>query len=167
MTPMLILTVAILVPGDLPSPSLSARPPNPFAPSLPQLTDAEEDQLDRVIDRFIDFDAGRLPGSEGKQALVDFQQLGPEATFALIRGLNRAAHIDNSCPAVIIAKKLAHILQTTNDPELLAFAYENVGLGVTRSRHMGVIKDWRMHITLKSLMTPMCRERVTPSPTFS
>src|SRR5262249_13446956 len=47
-------------------------------------------------------------------------------------------------PAVIIAKKLATFLRATNDADLLQFARENVGIGVTKSKHMGVIKDLRV-----------------------
>ena len=116
---------------------------------MPQLTDEEEDQLDQVIERFIQSDTGQLRGAEGKKALEEFQQLGPEATFALIRGLNRAANIEFSCPAVVIAKKLGAILNASNDPDLLDFARENIGMGVTKSRHMGVIKDLRVSVMLR------------------
>src|SRR5258708_15721683 len=82
------------------------RPPNPFAPTLPQLTKEEEDDLDAVIDRFILADTGQLTGADAKAALKDFNALGPEAVFALIRGLNRAAVPDQSCPTLVIANKL-------------------------------------------------------------
>jgi hypothetical protein len=98
------------------------RKPNPFAPSLPLLTQEEEKELDRIIDRFMQYDIGRLQGEEGKQALRDFEKLGPEATFALIRGLNRAAEIDHTCPALVIAKKLSRILMASTDEQLLEFA---------------------------------------------
>src|SRR5262245_61017601 len=117
------------------------RRPNPLAPSLPETTDAEEDEFDRVIDRFIEADIGKLRGPDAKQAVTAFRQLPPEATFALIRGLNKSAAIDHSCPAVTIAKKLAVTVRTTRDPQLLDYVRENVGAGVERSRHMAVIKD--------------------------
>ena len=120
------------------------RKPNPLAPSLPLLTAKEEAFLDGIIDRFIQFDTGRLPGADGKKAVTDFQKLGLEATPALIRGLNRAAKIEASCPAVTIARKLAGLLKSSQDLELLEFARENIGAGVTESRHMGVIKDLRV-----------------------
>lgn len=142
MTSLLALTAAVLIAAE-PARTESSRKPNPFAPSLPQLTDEEEAELDRIIDRFILFDTGKLKGEEGKKALADFQKLGPEATFALIRGLNRAAAIESSCPAVVIGKKLNTILRSTTDAELLEFARENIGIGVEQSRHMGVIKDLR------------------------
>src|SRR5262245_46923238 len=110
----------------------SPRRPNPLAPSLPETTDAEEDAFDLIIDRFIEADVGRMKGPDAKRAVTDFQRLPPEATFALIRGLNKAAKIDHSCPAVTIARKLSGTLRTTRDPMLLDYARENVGAGVER-----------------------------------
>jgi hypothetical protein len=134
----------LLMCGDPPKPTETPRKPNPLAPSLRQLSDEEENQLDEIIDRFIQYDTGKLHGAEARQALNDFQKLGPDAIPALIRGLNRAAKIDHSCPAVTIAKKLARMLRSAHDTELLEFARENVGADVTQSRHMGVIKDLRV-----------------------
>ena len=138
---LLTLTVAVLLPAASPNSKESTRQPNPLAPSLPLLTDKEEEALDRAIDRFIQSDIGELRGAEGKRALKEFQRLGPEAVFALIRGVNRAANIEASCPAVIIAKKLAAQLRATDDIQLLLFARENIGVGVTESRHKNVLKD--------------------------
>jgi hypothetical protein len=137
----LILTLALLAPGDAPKDKPAPRKPHPFAPSLPLLTDEEEAKLDQIIDRFIQYDLGKLKGDEGKKALQDFQRLGPEAIPALIRGLNRAAQIEATCPAVVIARKLGPLLLASNDPKLLEFARDNIGAGVTRSRHMAVLKD--------------------------
>ncbi|MFM7541315.1 MAG: hypothetical protein ACKO9Z_16810, partial [Planctomycetota bacterium] len=67
------------------------RPPHPLAPSLPQLSDAAEDDLDALIDRFMLFDIGKLPGPAGLKAQKDFEALGPEAIPALLRGLSRSA----------------------------------------------------------------------------
>lgn len=136
------LTLAALLAAD-PTPE-TPRKPHPLAPSLPKLTEAEEEKLDKIIDRFILYDLGKLPGAEGQQALQDFQKLGPEATFALIRGLNRAANIAGSCPAVVIEKKLRRIFEASKDLQLLEFARENVGLGVTEKRHRGLLQDLRV-----------------------
>jgi hypothetical protein len=135
--------------ADDPQKQATSRPPHPFAPSLPQLTDEEEEQFDRVIERFIAYDTGKLPGAEGKKALAEFQKLGSESTFALIRGMNRAARIEHSCPAVTIARKLQRILMSSTDVELLEFARENIGVGVTESRHLNVLKDLRLACTLR------------------
>lgn len=147
-TPILALAAALLLSAE-PAKTEKPRQPHPFAPSLPQLTDDEEAELDRIVDRFILFDLGKLKGEEGKKAVADFQKLGPEATFALIRGMNRAALIESSCPAVVIGKKLNSLLRSTTDVELLEFARENIGLGVGQSRHLGVIKDLKVTALLR------------------
>ncbi|MBM3995313.1 MAG: hypothetical protein FJ303_14345 [Planctomycetes bacterium] len=128
---------------------LKDRERHPLAPSLPRLTKAESDKIDAVIDRFILADIGKLKGAEAKKALDDFKGLGPEAIFNLIDGLNRAADMESSCPAVIIAKKVGGILTTTGDIELLSFAKENIGAGVTAKRHLNVLKDLQFNILLR------------------
>ncbi|MFN4260355.1 MAG: HEAT repeat domain-containing protein [Gemmataceae bacterium] len=140
------------------------RQPNPFAPSLPLLTRAEEDQLDAIIERFIRYDLGELTGAEGKKALQDFQRLGPEATFALIRGVNRAAEIEASCPVVVIARKLNTMLASSQDPQLLQFARENIGAGVRRTKHLGILKDLQ-YVALSRYRTVLAQQaaaRKTP-----
>jgi hypothetical protein len=118
--------------------------PNPLAPSIPELTDAEEKKLDEVIDRFIRYDAAEVQSPEARQALTDLQKLEPKAIPALIRGLNRSAKIEYSCPAVTIARKLSQMFRASRDPELLEYARENIGAGVTQSSHMGLLKDLRL-----------------------
>src|SRR4051794_20839980 len=76
------------------------RPSSPLAPSLPQLTPQEEAKYEEIVERFIQFDIGKLPGAAGKKALEDFDRLPPEAIFVLIDGFNRAANMEASCPAV-------------------------------------------------------------------
>jgi hypothetical protein len=121
-----------------------SRKANPFAPSLRQLSDKEEEEIDRIIDQFIKSDTGRLPGKEGKKALAAFQKLGPDAIPGLIRGLNKAAQLEASCPVTTIGKKLARLLRASNDTQLLDFARENIGAGVERSSHKGVLGDLRV-----------------------
>src|SRR5690242_13193143 len=75
---------------------------SPYAPSLPYLTKAEEDKLDEIVNRYIQYDIGRLQGRDGAKALKEFNDLGPEAIPSLVRGLNRAAAIEHSCPVVVI-----------------------------------------------------------------
>jgi hypothetical protein len=147
-TALLTLTLTTLLAGDPPS-TTKPREPNPFAPSLPLLTDEEEARLDEIIDRFIKYDSGQLAGADARKARQDFERLGPEAIPALIRGLNEAAKIEHSCPAVLIAKKLYRMLMATDDTELLQFARENVGAGITESRHMAVLRDLRLACTLR------------------
>src|SRR5690242_1754159 len=93
----LVLTLALCVAaGDAPAKSTATKTKekpkhSPYAPSLPYLTKEEEDKLDEIIDRFMDYDIGRLHGQEAAKALKDFKNLGPEAIPALVRGVNRAA----------------------------------------------------------------------------
>lgn len=158
---LLMVTAGLLLAGEPPAPTETPRQPNPFAPSLPQLTEDEENRLDQAIDRFIDYESGKVRGPDAKKVLSDFHKLGPEAIPALIRGLNRAAKIEHSCPAVILAKKLARMLSTTKDVQLLEFARENVGAGVTQSRHMGVINDLRVLCTFRKRAVAQEESRAT------
>src|SRR5260370_25192860 len=135
----LALGFVLLLPLHLLAQSDKPRERHPLAPSLPLLTEKEEEKVDEVIDRFIQQDIGELRGEEGKKAVKEFRALGPEAIPGLIRGLNRAAKIETSCPAVTIAKKLAVMLKASNDPDLLEFARENVRAGITQSPPMAVI----------------------------
>ncbi len=141
--------VLILVSLPAPAADQPTRKPNPLVPSLPLLTREEEDRIDKIIDRFILFDIGQLPGAEGQQAKADFDKLGPEAFFGLVRGFNKALEIEGSCPAVVIARKLMTIFRATDDPLLLAFARENLGVGVQRTPHGGVLKDLKMVALLR------------------
>jgi hypothetical protein len=161
---LLTLGLVFFLPAALPASPDKKEPrkASPFAPSLPQLSDKEEEAIDRIVDRFVLFDTGRLRGAEGRKALREFQALGPEAIFGLIRGLNRAAQIDASCPALTIGKKIASILRGTRDPELLEYARENIGAGVTRTRHGAVLRDLRVVCTLRKAY--LARSNLTPRP---
>src|SRR5262245_1246911 len=119
------------------------RKPHPLAPSLPETTKEEENKFEQIIDRFILADTGKLKGPEHKQAMEDFNKLPPESIFALIRGMNKAAKIDHSCPALTIAKRIHKQLRTSNDVDLLTFSRQNIGAGVERSQHADAIKDLR------------------------
>jgi len=123
--------------------------PHPLAPSLRLLSQAEYDAFDRIIERFVLYDTGKLPAAEGKQALSDFVNLPPEAIFCLIEGLNEAANMPASCPAVIIGKKISQIIVSSTDVQLLDFARENIGAGVTVRRHMVTIRDLQLRCTLR------------------
>jgi hypothetical protein len=143
MTPTLLSLAIAVFAADPPAPEKERPKHSPIAPSLPYLTNEEEEKLDRVVDRFILFDTGRLLGAEGQQAVRDFEKLGPEAIPALIRGLNKAATIEHSCPTLVISRKLSRMLMASNDAELLEFAKDTIGAGVERSSHARVLKDMR------------------------
>jgi hypothetical protein len=147
MTPtLLVLALSVFAAAD--SPSAKAKPKHsPYAPSLPYLTEKEEEKLDAIVDRFMLYDIGRLQGEDARKALKDFKDLGPEAIPALVRGLNRAAQIEHSCPVVVIAQKLSKLLGTSEDRELLEFVRDNIGAGVGRTRHAGVLQDLRVGVS--------------------
>jgi hypothetical protein len=157
--------LALVLGAVLSADSDKPRPPNPLAPSLPLLTDEEEEKLDEVINRLIDAEMGKLAGEAHKKAFDDFRRLGPEAIPALIRGLNRAAKIETSCPAVIIARKLERMLAVTEDRELLEFARENIGAGVGRTRHHGVLQTLRVGCMVrKAVLARLGGTGTTPTP---
>src|SRR5262245_31989782 len=141
-----ILAAVLLALGQ---PNLQERERHPLAPSLPLLTKDEYKKIDTIIDRFIAYDTGKLKGAEGKKALDDFNRLGSESIFNLIDGLNRAANMEDSCPAVIIAKRIATIIKSTDDPMLLGVAKDSIGADVKAKRHLGVLKDLQFHILLR------------------
>jgi hypothetical protein len=141
MIPTALALTAFLFATD-PTPDTSPmRKPHPLAPSLNQLSDEEEAKTDEIINRFIKADTGQLKGEEAKQAQRDFEALGPDAIPALIRGLNRASHLDHSCPTLMIAKKLARMLQGSDDQKLLDFARDEIG--TPRNKHAGIMAELR------------------------
>jgi hypothetical protein len=152
-TAVLVLTLAVFGAGDdVPSRSAGTKEKpkhSPYAPSLPYLTKEEEDKLDEIIDRFMLYDIGRLQGQEAAKALKDFRNLGPEAIPALVRGVNRAAAIEHSCPVVVIAQKLGRLLAASEDQELMEFVKDDIGSGVGRTRHAGVLQDLRLAVTMR------------------
>lgn len=82
-------------------------------------SDADK-RYDEIVDRFIQYDVGQLRGREGQQAYADFEALsGDEAIPALVRGVNRAAAINNSCPIIVISNKLQSLLSQTKNRQVL------------------------------------------------
>jgi hypothetical protein len=160
MTPTVLALTALLIAAD-PTPM---RKPHPLAPSLNQLTEEEEDKIDEIINRFIKGDTGQLVGEEAKQAERDFDALGPDAIPALIRGLNRAAKLEHSCPTLMIAKKLSRMLAASEDPKLLDFARDEIGTGVPRGKHAGILAELRTRclVLRKNVLA-----RGTPPPTIT
>jgi hypothetical protein len=145
---LLALVVTACLAADDP---MNTKPgePHPLAPSLPKLTAEEEDKIDGIIDRFMQYDIGTLRGEEGARAKKEFDALQPEAIPALIRGLNRAAKLEHSCPATVIAKKLNGMLMTSKDVKLLEFAHDEIGAGVKNSQHAAVLRQLRTNCQLR------------------
>ena len=92
----------------------------------------QESSYDEIVDRFIEYDLGRLHGEKAKKARRDFQNLGEYAIPALVRGLNKSAAYHASCPVGVISHKLTQAVQRTSDPELARYAIRHVGDGVTK-----------------------------------
>jgi hypothetical protein len=92
-----------------------------------QNTLEEEEKLDKIIDRFIQYDTGTR---RDPAALSELNSLGPEAIPALIRGLNKAAKSSYSCPVATIAKKLKQLLMASEDERTLDYARTDIGAGI-------------------------------------
>ena len=144
-----LLTLTLLTITPASGDRFADRERYPFAPSLPQLTEKEQVAIEGIIDRFIAYDIGKLKGAAAAKAVADFKALGPEAIPVLLEGLNKAANMEGSCPAVLIAKKLARMLSVSNDPQLLDFARDMIGVGVTARRHTVVLKDLKITCQLR------------------
>jgi hypothetical protein len=129
--------------------NLGDRPRHPLAPSLPQLTKQEEARVDAIIERFIRADVGKTDKATLKTATAELNKLGPETIFNLIEAFNRVANLEESCPAVVIGKKISMILNGSQDLELLTFAKENIGSGVTGKRHIATVKDLQVGCILR------------------
>jgi hypothetical protein len=146
------------------SPPAKTNPANPAAPVAPVIVGRltqnfggeaagldttplpsrpiSERQMDDVVERFTQYDIGKLQGEAGKKARRDFEALGPEAIPALVRGLNKAAQISASCPVMVISSKLDSSLGSNRDPTALKYALDNLGRDVPKTaRHNKVIED--------------------------
>ncbi len=91
------------------------------------------DHTDVAVEAFIAYDIGKLGGVEGTRAREQFDRLGMESIGALIRGLNEAAKIGNSCPVVVLRSKLESCLRQANSPEMNVLAAANLCVGVPKT----------------------------------
>jgi len=101
----------------------------PWGPGRVRSAAAQQpsDDYDRIVDDFIEYDVGRLRGRAGQMANARFQSMqSPQAIPSLVRGVNRAARLRQSCPVVAVSAKLQRMLQTTADAELLRWVVENL-----------------------------------------
>lgn len=108
--------------------------------------DSNRELHDEIVDRFIAYDMGQLSGEAGRQARKEFQELGPDAIPSLVRGLNKSARYHASCPVGVISRKLRNTLKETGDQQLIAYAINHVGDGVTQgmphSRSVFSMQKW-------------------------
>ncbi len=155
-----LLAFAFLFPsaGDSPSP----RKPHPLAPSIAELSVEEEEKLDAIIDRFMDADVGKLKGDEALRARAAFDRLGPDAIPALCRGIVRAVQLEDSCPTLMIAKKLKAMIARSEDRQLLEYIRENIPAGL-RTRHDAALAEVRSAATLRrSLLVRLGTPKISP-----
>jgi hypothetical protein len=120
-----------------------------YAPSLPPTTRADEDRFDAIIDRFILADTGKLKGAEARKAVDDFDALKADAIPALIRGYNKAARINHSCPTLMIRKKLTPMLLSSQDPVLLEFARDELEGSTRGTPHASTVQAFRFQLLLR------------------
>jgi hypothetical protein len=120
-----------------------------IAPSLPATTKEQERAFDAIIDRFILADTGRLRGAEAKEAMEAFDKLGPVAIPALLRGLNKAATINHSCPILMISRKLSKMLLSSQDPILLEFARDELQASARKTIHATAVENLRVQLMLR------------------
>jgi hypothetical protein len=155
----LLVLALVLLAAEEPE-KKAPRKASAIAPSLPALTKEEEEKIDRIVDRLILADTGRLRGEEARKAQKDFDGLKAEAIPSLIRGLNRSAKLNHSCPVLLISKKLTILLLSSNDPELLQYARDEIGADVGRSRYAGTLQELRFKCTMRK----NALARLTPPP---
>ncbi len=125
------------------------REPHPLAPSLPLLSEAEEARYDKIVNQFIKYDLGQLPGAEGLKAKNDFLKLGSESIPALFRGLQTSAKLEHSCPVAMISQKLKSFLMKSDDDELLDYARDELTSALEGSRHAPLLQDMRLGVTMR------------------
>jgi hypothetical protein len=128
-------------PAESPGPHELGQISNDLNLDLDALIDTENEVHDEIVERFIEFDVGRLPGAAGLKARQDFDRLGTEAIGSLIRGLNKSAMMQASCPVVVISQKLGTLLRDKPEPALLQYALANIGRDVpSGAPHMGYLQ---------------------------
>ncbi|MFQ3649814.1 MAG: hypothetical protein SNJ75_05725 [Gemmataceae bacterium] len=148
----LVLSLSIAFADQTPTtaPKPTTTPKSSWiAPSLPATTKDQERAWDEIIDRFILADTGKLRGAEAKAAQEAFEQLGEAAIPALLRGLNKAAEINHSCPVLMITKKLQPLLLKSQDPVLLEFARDELQGKAQRSVHATTLENLRVQLLLR------------------
>lgn len=128
--------------GDQPGETPPGQGDVPGGAAPAPFVDTAAPEHDDVVDRFIQYDIGKLLGEEGTRARDDFQRLGADALPSLVRGLNRSASIHASCPVMVITYKIEAVLRENPDPELLKYAIDNIGRGVpTNAPHRGRLRS--------------------------
>jgi hypothetical protein len=108
-----------------------------------RLNAKQEKDLDEIVERFIQYDIGRLQGEDGKRAVEAFNRLDARAIPALTRGLNRAANLAASCPISVISSRIRALVSTTDDLATLDASLRIIGQGVINTQHLNVLQSVR------------------------
>jgi HEAT repeat protein len=131
MTATLLLTTVTVLLAQTPNAKAEPAKPKPSllddAPKI--VNNLDETDRDKIVDRFIQFDIGKLRGTAGAEAHAAFQKLDARALPALARGLSRASQMEASCPALVIAARMRSLLSTTDDPKVLEYCQKTIALG--------------------------------------
>jgi len=85
------------------------------------------DRRDKIVDTFIDADIGKITGVKRRNAFAEFRALNSDQALpAVVRGINKAAEIRNSCPIMVIARKMQDLVQQSTDTVVLTTALKNL-----------------------------------------
>ncbi len=105
----------------------------------------EDKRYDEVVNAFIAYDIGQLRGAQGQRANQAFRSLqGDAAIPAVIRGVNKAARMRQSCPIIVVARKLENMLEATKDDDMLRYAIDhldNSGQGVVYGSYVDRLRE--------------------------
>jgi len=145
-------------PKNLPKMPLVGRPG--------ELSEEEEQRLDKIINWFILFDIGQ---HRDPRAVQEFNKLGPEAIPALIRGLQKASRMQQSCPVGMIAKKLRTLIGASSDEEVLNFVQREVGAIASATpspQYRGLLNDLRTFTMLRKREVAVFNAAQRPPTTF-
>lgn len=110
-------------------------PHHPEIPSLPLLSRQEHSAISDLIQLIVLDDIGKGPKGpraiSGKQSRQMFEKLGPESMPLMIQAMNHATEQSWTCPATILATKLARVIEKAgerSDLDFLEYAYANLGV---------------------------------------
>jgi hypothetical protein len=160
----LLVGTVVCLPGHAQTPSSDPKPERVKTGRPGELTEAEEKKIDEIIQKFILFDIGQLPASQGRQVMADFNALGPESIPALIRGLNYSATLSHSCPVGVISKKLRTLLSSSEDERVLEFARDSIGVGVMNTPYAGILRELKLVTVYRARILSNRKFQTPPKP---
>jgi HEAT repeat protein len=127
---LLVTTTMLLLAQAPPAKEEPAKPKPSLLDDAPKLVNnLDEADRDKIVDRFIQFDIGKLRGTAGAEAHAAFQKLDARAMPALARGLSRASQMEASCPALVLAAKMRPLISQIDDPKVLEYCQKTIAIG--------------------------------------